>query len=241
MEINEIKEFIIRADERNRELIGRRDELQAGIMRAEDARDRKTKARVVLQEVAQLSQARLKKKVESLVTSAISSVFVDRDLNFELVFLQKANRIEVLPVVMERNHQQIPKDDMGGGIIDIIAFALRVVLWSMQKPRSRATFVLDEPMKNVSTGRYRKKAVEMFAEISEKLNLQLIIVTHIDELSETADRIYRVVYDGEKSKVILEKETSYGEESKEKEEKASTQTRRVRRVKPKHHKRIRAG
>ena len=163
------------------------------------------KARWVLTEVSKATQIRFKERVESLVTMAIQSVF-DRSFKFVLYFEHKRNKLECRPVVMEGDDEFVPKDDMGGGIIDIISFALRVVLWSLQIPKSRNTLILDEPMKYVGKGVLLDRAGQMLKEISHRLNIQLIVVTHEPQLAQAADVVYNVEHIKGRSVVTLIKE-----------------------------------
>ena len=82
-------------------------------------------------------------------------------------------------------------DASGGGAVDVAAFALRVASWSMQHPRSRATIILDEPMRFLSTD-LQPKASEMLKQLSEKLGLQFIIITHEEELADEADKVFEI-------------------------------------------------
>ena len=170
------------------------------------------KARWVLSEVARLTQEQFKDRVESLVTMAVQSVF-DRPFGFELIFERKRNKLECKPVVYEMvgNNKVMyedPKDDVGGSAIDIISFALRIVLWHLEKPSSRNVILLDEPMKNM--GRLVGLGGQVLREISHRLNLQLIIVTHDVSLMEIGDRVYEVKHNGIYSEVtrkeVLDKE-----------------------------------
>ncbi len=160
------------------------------------------KARWILTEVAKETQIRFKAKVESLVTMAIQSVF-DRPFKFVLEFERKRNKLECRPVVMEGDSEYTAKDDLGGGIVDVISFAMRIVLWSLQQPRSRNTIILDEPMKFVGKGELLDRAGQMLKEISHKLGIQLIIVTHEPQLAEIGDIAYLVEHKKGKSHVSL--------------------------------------
>ena len=164
------------------------------------------KGRWVLSEVAKLTQERFKDKVESLVTMAIQSVF-DRSFRFELIFEQKRNKMECRFVISEIiNGEKVEydsiADDMGGGLVDIVGFALRIVLWSLEKPRSRSFMVLDEPFRFVGSALIEKAGV-MLREISTRLGIQFIVVTHESELSEVGDRSWLVEHKEGISNVIL--------------------------------------
>jgi len=150
-----------------------------------------TKARFVLAEVSRQTQEQLKERIEKLVTLCIQSVF-DRNFEFKLKFQIKRNKMECEPVIFENGNEFVPKDDMGGGILDIISFALRIVLWGLETPKSRNLIILDEPFKQC--GKLITKACQMVKEISKMLGVQIIMVTHSDELIDIADKSWHVQY-----------------------------------------------
>ena len=162
--------------------------------------DNHIKARVILTQVGKLTQEKFKRRVESLVTLAIRSVF-DREFDFILNFEEKNNQVTCTPMIYDGDKEYIPKDDMGGGIIDVVSFALRIVLWSMESPRSRNIFILDEPFKN--TGALISKAGEMLKHLSSELNFQVILISHDEELINICDRVWRISHDGIRSDVKL--------------------------------------
>jgi DNA repair exonuclease SbcCD ATPase subunit len=172
-----------------------------------------SKARWVLTEVAQNTQKRFKDRVESLVTMAIQSVF-DRPLHFCLEIERNRNKMECRMLVKELvdGQERIYSDaeeDIAGGLIDVMSFALRIVLWSLQNPKSRNVMIFDEPMKNM--GKLISLGGQVLKEISHKLNFQIIMITHDESLMEIADRSYQVTHDGNKSSIHLIKGINYGE------------------------------
>jgi len=183
--------------------------------------DNLNKASWVLTEVQKRTQERFKEKIEGLVSLAIKSVY-DRPFGFELVFERKRDKMEIRPLIYEivngqKEYYEDAENELGGGIVDICSFALRVVLWTMETPRSRNVFILDEPGKNL--GALLPLFGQMLREISHKLNFQLIIITHDDALAEMADRVFIVTHDGRESHVkIINSETNDTIERKEKEE-----------------------
>ena len=146
-----------------------------------------------------LIQNLFKGKVEHLITLALKGVF-PRPVDFGLDFVQRQSRTDAIPYVTERGQKRNNvKDDVGGSLLDIVSFGLKIILWSMENPRSRNTLVLDEPMKWL--GRYRTRAAQMMKEVSELLGLQLIVVTHDPEIMEVGDVSFLVEHDGVKSVV----------------------------------------
>jgi len=163
------------------------------------------KASWILTEVQRSTQERFKERIESLVSMAIKSVY-DRPFGFELVFERKRDKMEIKPLIFEivnnqKEYYDNPEDELGGGIVDICSFALRIVLWMLETPRSRNVFILDEPGKNL--GQLISLFGQMLKEVSHKLNIQLIVITHDDELLEMADKCWRVSHDGRESHVEL--------------------------------------
>lgn len=168
-----------------------------------------SKARWVITEAQRLTQIRFKERVEKLVTLAIRSCFPGRDFDFELSFEEKRNQMEVRPIIYEtvngvREPYDDPEDEVHGGLVDVISFALRIVMWSLEIPRSRSIIILDEPMKNM--GALITLGGQMLSEIAHDLGLQLIIITHESELIDIADQAYIIKRVGDGS--IVEKRFS---------------------------------
>ena len=84
-----------------------------------------------------------------------------------------------------------PLSASGVGAVDVASFALRVASWSMQRPKSRSTLILDEPFRFLSAD-YQEQASVMIKEISDKLGIQFIIITHETILTSCADKIFEV-------------------------------------------------
>ena len=84
-----------------------------------------------------------------------------------------------------------PLTESGVGAVDIASFDLRIASWSMQRPHTRNVIILDEPMKCLSA-EYQERASQMIKEVSEKLGLQIIMITHSETLATSADRTFKV-------------------------------------------------
>jgi DNA repair exonuclease SbcCD ATPase subunit len=157
-------------------------------------------ARRVLFVVTQIAQLAAKDKVESLVTAAIRAVY-DRDFKFKLLFKKYRGKSVAKAVVEEEGNEYNARDDLGGGMVDIISFALRLVMWSMRPDRTRSTIVLDEPLKFIGQGELMERAAAFVKTISSRLGIQFIILTHDHQLAEIADRAWAVTHRNGRSKV----------------------------------------
>jgi len=188
-------------------LVEQLDQKENQINRQLDKVEDFTKARWILVETQHKTQQYFKERVETLVTLAIKSVFKDREFGFELVFNEeRKDRMEIQPVIYEmidgvKEVYDEPEYDVGGGINDVISFAFRIALWSLENPRSRNVIILDEPMKNM--GALISLGGKIFQEIAHRLGFQLIIITHDDELISIADRAYKIVHDRVESRAEL--------------------------------------
>jgi len=105
------------------------------------------KARVIIAEVGNFTQTYLKSYIEEMVTTALQAVFEEEDYQFIIDFDIKRNKPEAKISLKLRGEETDPKDSCGGGVLDVASFALRVVLWSIENPKSTNTLILDEPMK----------------------------------------------------------------------------------------------
>jgi DNA repair exonuclease SbcCD ATPase subunit len=148
-------------------------------------------ANVIIQEVAQLTQKELEFHISELVTLAMSAVF-DDPYALHVEFIQKRGRTEC-ELMFQRNNELVNAlSATGGGAVDVASFALRTALWSLTQPKTRNVLLLDEPLKWLKGGELPEKGARMIKEISEKIGLQVIMVSHIPEQVEGADQVIEI-------------------------------------------------
>lgn len=157
-----------------------------------------TKAHFLLTEVGKKIQKRFKHKIETLITNAIQAVY-DYPYVFKLRFENKRNNIEIKPIIKKGEKELVPKDDLGGGILDVIALGFEVILWYLQNPGSRPILFLDEPFRFL--GNLSSKAGYILKYLSRSFGLQIVMTSHDTELTAFYDKIYKVDYDGIESTV----------------------------------------
>lgn len=148
-------------------------------------------ARELLRHAGQQTQQTLAFHISDITSLALESVFGKEAYNLIVEFVQRRNKTEC-DLFFERDgtlHK--PMSASGGGPVDVVSFALRVANWSMKNPRTRPVIILDEPMRFLSTG-LQPKASDMIKQISKKLGIQFIIITHEAELEKSADKIFDV-------------------------------------------------
>ena len=162
--------------------------------------DDSEKAREIIQLVAQKTMQNLEFHLSSLVTLALKSTSPDFPEFIARITIRR-NQTEVDFLFKEFDREQKPMDSSGYGAVNIGAYALRMSFWSLAK--NRPTMLLDEPFPDLSPD-LQEKAGEMVRMLSEKLNIQQIIVSHAEDLNYAADRTFTITKIGKRSKVTVE-------------------------------------
>lgn len=162
-------------------------------LRAE--REEIEQGQVIAQQVAQVTQAQVTIWITDMVGPAIEAVYPDDEYRFHLEFVQRRGATEADIMLMDPAGNRIrPRDADGGGLLNVAAFALRVALWSLSKS-TRPVFVLDEPFVFLHSREYHARVAELLKEVSDRLGVQIIMVTGEEESEEIigrADRVFRV-------------------------------------------------
>ena len=114
----------------------------------------------------------------------------DDPYEFELEFVIKRGKTEANLWFVRNDAKFSPMDTAGGGAIDVASMALRIAAWSINK-NTRPIIILDEPFKNLSEN-LQDRAASMLRMLSEKLDLQIIMVSHINNLVKNSDKIIEV-------------------------------------------------
>jgi DNA repair ATPase RecN len=133
-----------------------------------------------------------RQRMEKVVTRALQSIF-GSDFSFEIVLDESGGKPVAKFLVCSPGEngdivKNEPQDSRGGGINDIVAFALQVaVLVVYNEPKIQGPIVLDEPGKHVSE-EYVVKFGEFLDFISKTFNRQIFMVTHQPHLALTADK-----------------------------------------------------
>jgi len=140
------------------------------------ARDGQT----VLQLVAHAVQEKAIRQIEKVVTHAIRTVGWDYD--FKLKVERKRGKTEAKPVFVRDGHEVDPRYGAGGGVTDVAAFALRLIVLKMSTPKLRQLVVLDEPFRGINGEEYRRRAAELVERLAADLNVQVVLATGHDWL-----------------------------------------------------------
>lgn len=145
-------------------------------------------AQVLIQQVAQETQNVLVYQINDIVNTALQTCFPD-EYEFKVEFEVKRNKTEA-KLMFYKNGQEIdPLSASGGGVVDVAAFGLRIATWTLST--SRNVMIIDEGFRFLSRD-LQPRMAEILSEISKKLNLQFISVTHSPDLIAQSDKIFEV-------------------------------------------------
>lgn len=158
------------------------------------------KARVIVKQVSLKTQQQLQYHISDITSLALESIF-DEPYELKAKFVERRNKTECDLLFTRDGEDLDPISASGGGAVDVAAFALRIASWSMERPRSRPVIILDEPMRFLSED-LQERASKMIKELSDKLGIEFIIITHEQELTTYADKVFEVVNRKGISKVI---------------------------------------
>jgi DNA repair exonuclease SbcCD ATPase subunit len=153
-------------------------------------------AQRVIQTVAVTTQSSIVFRINDIVNKVIQAGFPE--YSFELKYEVHRNKSEaVMKFYCDGEPIEILSD--AGGVVDLASTGLRFALWSLSNTAN--VIILDEALKFVSAD-LRPRASEILAEICKTLGVQVIMVTHLEEIIENADKVIKVSKKGKYSSVM---------------------------------------
>ena len=156
-------------------------------------------AKEIIRTVGLQTQQQLEISISDITSLALEAVFPD-PYELKIEFVQRRNKTECDLYFMRDGNKVDPLTASGVGAVDVAAFALRIASWSMSTPHSRNVIILDEPFRFLSEN-YQELAGNMLREISQKLGIQFIVVTHNETLASCANKTFEVSIRRGKTKI----------------------------------------
>lgn len=158
------------------------------------------RAAAVLTSIGEKRQESVQYQIETLVTKGLQSIFSD-DLSFHVVSsITSKGKVPVVDFIVRttlsdgKTIDTPVMDARGGGLAVVVGFLLRLVVLLLSKDKYAQVLFLDETFAMVSK-EYLPKVASFLRELVDKTDLQLIVVTHSEELTENADLVYRLTQD----------------------------------------------
>lgn len=152
----------------------------AEVEKAEDRVDGVEESQVICQNLAKAIQEKVHAQIASIVSECLEAVF-DEPYDFKIRFEQARGRTEARLTFVRGELEVDPMTAAGGGVVDLAAFALRISCIMLSQPPVRRFLAMDESFKFVSA-EYRPRVKAMLEMLAERLDFQILFVTHIKEL-----------------------------------------------------------
>ena len=148
-------------------------------------------AQAFLQKVAQDTQSQLKFQIEDIVNLALETCFPN-EYEFQLQFnIARGKTDAELVFLSQKTGRPIdPMNASGCGVVDLTAFALRIASYALEQGIDNV-IILDEPFRFISRD-LQARAGEILKSLSTKLGLQIVMVTHIGQMIDVADKVFEV-------------------------------------------------
>ena len=153
--------------------------------------------RAIFIESAKVMRDKAKAHFEKIITDALQ--FISQDSAYKFVIEESivrgkpAYEFYIESMVNGEICKKKPEDSCGGGFIDIIAITAKVAyLQIFNNPKiMNACFIMDEPCKMVSE-QMSVKAAEYIKFLGKQFGLQIIMVTHNENIAAIADKTFVV-------------------------------------------------
>lgn len=148
-------------------------------------------SREVLTKIAQLKREETTSKIEQLVSKGLQAVLGDESVALKVIEHTTAKRITYKFALDGRGFSSEDiRNEKGGGVQNLVSFLLTVVLTMMLDKDQSRVFLLDEKFAHLSR-EYLPATGKLINELSEKLGVQFVEVTHQPELVDCADAVYK--------------------------------------------------
>ena len=153
-----------------------------------------------LQKVSGIMKTKTITNIETLITKGIHDVIGEKNLSFIVKYDSKRNFIQAQYKIHDSvaNEDYNIVDSFGGGIADIISILQRIIF--VYKFNTAKIIVLDEAGKWISSCK-QDDFGKFLSEISNKLGIQIILITHKNEVLAHSNKIFRVTKSGAFSSV----------------------------------------
>jgi DNA repair exonuclease SbcCD ATPase subunit len=163
--------------------------------------DTVSKSSLFLQSLSDTARIQVIDKISGLVTEVLQAV-KDKNLTFKMELGTERGQPDLKFFVVDSltGKEMDVLESMGGGIADLVSFALRISLLLKWQPKLERVLIVDEALKFVSV-QDQELAGEFVRKLSEQLGLQIIFISHSKTLAEKAHRTFELTKENGISKV----------------------------------------
>lgn len=147
-----------------------------------------TKTSTVLKHLLDLKVKDEIKRMAGLITYGLKTIFEDQNLTFAPNITKKRDKINI-ELKTSNNGVEGEFGSFGGSVAVIESFLLRILC--ILKMKLARLMLLDETFASVGE-EYIPNTSRLISELSKKLGLDILLVTHQKEFQAYADHVYRV-------------------------------------------------
>lgn len=153
------------------------------------------KSSLFLQSLSDTARIQVIEKISGLVTEVLQAV-KDKNLTFKMELGTERGQPDLKFFVVDSvtGKEMDILESCGGGIADLVSFALRVSLLLKWKPNLERVLICDEQLKFVSV-QDQELAGDFIRKLSEQLGLQIIFISHSKTLAEKSHKCFEVTKD----------------------------------------------
>ena len=186
--INQLKNIIDRNNFLKDSLEEKKEKIQEDISAINNEASSLTELKDFLMTVSANYRDQLCNLFTSLVTEALTSIF-EKDIRFNIRLYSYRNEPAIDISVIEDNLEVDPQKSCGGGLNDVISFVIKIIFIYLK--RSSKIIILDEPLKFLSRD-YIEQSSNFIHEISKRMNIQIILVSHKPDLEISCDKLITI-------------------------------------------------
>jgi DNA repair exonuclease SbcCD ATPase subunit len=165
--------------------------LTARIKQLEEEKAQLVKAVGTIDRCVQIVSANGIGKIEGIVSDGLRRVFGNDQLGLFIEKKETARGNTYRLLIRKGETVGNPMDSFGGGVQNVVAFLLRIIL--IKRFKLAQFIALDEQFSNVSS-EYQPKVSEMLQVLS-KMGFTIFAISHQPTITAAADIIYEVVVD----------------------------------------------
>lgn len=148
------------------------------------------KSQALLLKIASEAEEKILDFVSDIVSKGISDIFARP---WQVVFKEeiKAGQKTLGIYLKKDNELETIPDAVGGGVTQTVSILMRIVLIFLLKGKAEQLLVIDEALSHLAET-HLPRAAEVIQKVATDLKIQIIMITHQEQLLDAADSIYQV-------------------------------------------------
>lgn len=189
--LDQLKKKIIISKSNNQNLQKKIDQLQRQNDVLKNNLYLGTQAVNFIQKCANHERSLVKDKVQAVISDALKEIYGNQySINFDYSMKRNKTAVDIYLTKHTKIGDVVRKQDgFGGGVSDVISLPLKLLVLMALKDNSKI-LIADQP------GKHMDQRIDRFGyflkAVSQKLGIQLIILTHHASLAQFADSVYEI-------------------------------------------------